>query len=174
MKKVILFAILAVVCLTVILIFVSSVNGKNESVEQFKEYLEQNGFTCSNDICTMQSVSNYDDIAETYTEIYHFKDHTFTAVWVHDDRSNGTAYQMEYVYNYEDNTVTMSRYDTADAIREQKPDTVYLLTREEMLECLKGDVADSEQELLNNMLGFKNVLKTHLDGAGVNLQDIIL
>ena len=173
-KKAILFTALAAVCVGIILIFVCTAAQQKGPINKFKEYLEQNNYSCSKYSCTMQSERVEDDITEIYTEAYHFKEHTFTATWTYEDRSNEAIMQMEFIYNYADNSVTMKRYETADSCKAMEPDTVYLMNNEEMLECIQGDLIDSESELCDQMLSLKNVLKQHLEEAGVTVQDITL
>ena len=173
-KKAILFTGLATVCVVIILVFVCNAALQKGPIIQFKKYLEQNNYSCSKYTCTMQSERAEDDITEAYTEVYQFKEHTFTATWIHYDRSNTATWQMEFIYNYADDTVTMNRYETAESCASHEPDTVYLMNNEEMPECLKGDLIDSETELCNQMLSFKNVLARHLEEAGVTVQDITL
>lgn len=173
-KKAILFAGLAVICAVVILIFVCNATLQKDPINKFKKYLEQNNYSCSKYTCTMQSERVEDDITETYTEVYQFKKHTFTATWIHYDSSNTAAWQMEFIYNYEDNTVTMNRYESADSCKSLEPDTVYLMNNEEELECIQRELINSDSELYSQMLGFKNVLTVHLEEAGVTVQDIIL
>lgn len=173
-KKAILFTSLAVACVVVILLFVCNATQQKGPVNNFKEYLEQNDYSCSKYTCTMKSERTEDDITETYTEVYHLKKHTFTATWVQKDSSNAAVWQMEFIYNYADDTVTMKRYETADACKKQKPDTVYLMNNEEMLECVQGDYSDSQDELSHQMIRFKNVFKEHLEKSGVTVKDITL
>lgn len=175
-KKAILFAGLAVVCLAVILsICVYTAAMQKQPIHQFKKYLEAHAYSCSKYTCTMQSERVDGDVTETYSEVYQLKEHTFTATWVHTDPAKGgTVWQMEYIYNYADDTVTMKLYDSADACASHEPTTVYVLNNEEELDCTQGDLIDTEQELYNNMFRFKEVLQQHLEEAGVTLQDIIL
>ncbi|MCH5190785.1 MAG: hypothetical protein J1F23_01330 [Oscillospiraceae bacterium] len=173
-KKVILFTGLSVAFAVIILIFVCNAALQKDPINKFKKYLEQNNYSCSKYTCTMQSERVEDDITETYSEIYQFKEHTFTAIWIHYDSSNTATWQMEFIYNYADDTVTMNRYETADSLKAQEPDTVYHMNNEEMLECEKGDLIASESELYNQMLSFKNVFAGHLEEADINIQDITL
>lgn len=121
----------------------------------------------------MQSKIEEGSIEETYTETYNFNDNTFAARFVHDDHSKETVTEMEYVYNYKDDTVTVNQYDTQDASTERKPDAVYALNREEMVECIYGDGSADEIVLYDNMLYFKQVFEKHLEESGVALRDII-
>ena len=173
-KKAILFTGLAVICAIIILIIVCNATMQKDPINKFKKYLEQNNYSCSKYTCTMQSERVEDDMTETYTEVYQFKEHTFTAIWIHYDSSNMATWQMEFIYNYADNTVTMNRYESADSCKSNEPDTVYLMNNEEMPECIQGDLIDSESELCNQMIQFKNVLAGHLEESGVTVQDITL
>lgn len=173
-KKAILFTALTAVCAVIILALVFNAAQQKGPINKFKEYLEQNNYSCSKYSCTMQSERAEDDMTEVYTEAYQFKEHTFTATWTQVNASNEATRQMEFIYNYADNTVTLKRYETADSCKSQEPDTVYLMNNEEELECIQGEVVDSEAELSNQMFGFKNVLKQHLEEAGITVHDIIL
>ena len=172
-KKAKIFAGLAAVCLIVISIFAGAAIAKKRPPDQFVKYLEENGYSCSKDICSMQSKIEEGSISETYTETYNFNDNTFSVKFVHDDRSKEIITEMEYVYNYKDDTVTVNQYDTQDAITERKPDAVYSLNREEMVECIYGEGSADEVVLHDNMLHFKQVFEKHLEESGVTLQDII-
>ena len=173
-KKTKIFAGLAAVCLIILSIFVGTAIAKNEPVmNQFVKYLEENGYSCSEDVCSMQSKIEEGSIEETYTETYNFNDNTFAVKFVHDDRSKEIITEMEYVYNYKDDTITVNQYDTEDAITERKPDAVYSLNREEMVECIYGNGSADEIVLHDNMLRFKQVFVKHLEESGAALQDII-
>ena len=173
-KKAILFTVLAVVCAVIILVLVCCINLQKGPIDTFKKCLEQNNYSCSKYSCTMKSERAEEDITEIYTEVYQFKEHTFTATWTRNDTSNVAVGQMEFIYNYADDTVTMKQYKTADSCKSKEPDTVYLMNNEEMLECIQGDSVDSESELSDQMIGLKNVMKQHLEEAGVTVQDITL
>ena len=168
-----IFVGLAVVCLIILSIFVGTVIAGKRPNKQFITYLEENGYSCSKDICSMQSKIEEGSIAETYTETYNFSEHTFAARFVHEDRSKDIVTEMEYVYNYKDDTVTVNQYDTKDAGTERKPDAVYSLNREEMVECVYGEGSADEIVLYDNMLYFKRVFEKHLEESGVALQDLI-
>ena len=172
-KKAKIIAGFTAVCLIIISIFVGTAIAKKRPSNQFIKYLEENGYSCSKDICSMQSKIEEGSIAETYTETYNFNENTFTASFVHDDRSEEIVTEMEYVYNYKNDTLTVNQYDTKDAGTERKPDAVYSLNREEMVECIYGDGSADETVLYNNMLYFKKVFEKHLEESGVALQDII-
>ena len=174
MKKTVkIFIGLAVVCLIIISIFVGTAIAKKISINQFVKYLEENGYSYSEDICSMQSKIEEGSIAETYTETYNFNDNTFAVKFVHDDHSEEIISEMEYVYNYKDDTVTVNQYNTKDAVTERKPDAVYSLNRDEMVECIYGDGSADEIVLHDNMLRFKQVFEKHLEESGAKLQDII-
>lgn len=172
-KKTKILAGFAAVCLILIAIFVGAAIAKKSPMDQFVKYLEENGYSCSKDICSMQSKREEGSIAETYTEAYHFNDNTFAVTFVHEDRSKEISTEMEYVYHYGEDTVTVNQYDTKAASAERKPDAVYSLNREEMVECIYGDGSADETVLQDNMLRFKQVFETHLEESGVALQDII-
>ncbi|MCH5316261.1 MAG: hypothetical protein J1E81_10120 [Eubacterium sp.] len=173
-KKAILFTALAAICAVIVLIIVGYTAVPKGPIKQLKEYLEQNNYSCSKYTCTMQSERVNDDITEKYTEVYRFKENTFTATWTEVDSSDTAIRQMEFIYNYADNTVTMNRYETADSCKTQVPDTVCFMNNEEILECIQGDLTDSNSELCSQILSFKDVFKQHLEGAGVTVQDITL
>ena len=160
-------------CLILILILASIVIAMKRPTRQFVKYLEKNGYSYSKDICSMQSKIEEGSIAETYTEAYDFDKNTFTAKFIHSDRSKGITTEMEYVYNYKDDTITVNQYDTADAGIEGKPDAVYFLNREGMVECVYGEGGADEVVLYDNMLHFKQLFEKHLEESGVSLQDII-
>ena len=172
-KKAKIFAGFTAICLIIISIFVGTAIAKKISINKFVKYLEENGYSYSEDICSMQSKIEEGSIAETYTETYNFNDNTFTVRFVHDDHSKEISTEMEYVYNYKDDTVTVNQYNTKDASTERKPDAVYSLNREEMVECIYGDGSADETVLHDNMLRFKQVFEKHLEESGVTLQDII-
>ena len=121
----------------------------------------------------MQSQIEEGSIAETYTETYDFNNNTFAVKFVHEDRSKEIITEMEYVYNYKENTVTVNQYDTAEAVIERKPDAVYSLNREDMVECIYGEGRADEIVLYDNMLRFKQVFEKHLEESGVALQNLI-
>ena len=172
-KKTKIFAGLTAVCLIIVSVFVGIAIAKGRPLNQFVKYLEENGYSGSKDICSMQSKIEEGAIAETYTETYNFNENTFAVKFVHDDRSKEIVTEMEYVYNYKDDTVTVNQYDTKDASAERKPDAVYSLNREEMVECIYGDWSADEAVLHENMLRFKQVFEKHLEESGAALQDII-
>ena len=172
-KKAKIFAGLAAVCLVIVAIFAGIAIAQKGPMNRFVKYLEENGYSCSKDICSMQSKIEEGSIAETYTETYDFNDNTFAVRFVHEDRSKEMFTETEYVYNYKDDTVTVNQYDTQDASTERKPDAVYSLNREEMVECIYGDGSADEIVLHDNMLRFKQVFEKHLEESGVTLQDII-
>lgn len=172
-KKTKILVCVAIVCLIMISIFAGIALAGRSPINQFKRYLEEIGYSCSNDICSMQSNIEDGSIAETYTERYNFNENTFTARFVHDDRSEETVTEMEYVYDYKADTITVNQYDTKDAGTERKPDAVYSLNREGMVECIYGDGTADEAVLYDNMIRFKKVFEKHLEESGVSLQDII-
>ena len=172
-KKTKIFVCVAIVCLIVLSIFAGIALARKSPIHQFKTYLEEIGYSCSKDICRMQSTIEDGSIAETYTETYNFNEKTFTARFVHDDRSKEIVTEMEYVYNYKEDTITVHQYDTKDAGTERKPDAVYTLNREELVECIYGDGTADEVVLYDNMIHFKKVFEKHLAESGVSLQDLI-
>ena len=173
MKKKKILAVLAAIFLIVILIIAGVVIAQKGPMHQFVKYLEKDGYSCAKDICSKQTKMEEGSISETYTETYNFSENTFAVSFVHDDRSKEIVTEMEYVYNYKDDTTTVNQYDTADASIKRKPDAVYILNREEMVECIYGQGDADETVLYDNMLRFKKVLDKHLEGSGVALKDII-
>ena len=158
--------ILAVIIVCVIIV-------QKKPISQFKKYLKENEFSSSGDTYSRQSKTEDEDAIGTYTETYNFKEHTLIATFVQYDRTDETTVEMEYIYNYAEDTVTVNQYDTAKAKADGKPDAVYLLNREEMFECVYGDESTAKTELYSTMLEFKKVMEKHLEEAGVSLQDIM-
>lgn len=179
-KKFKIIAGISVVCLIVISVIVCVVilqkkqtdQPMNPSVEQFGKYLEENGYSVSNGIYSMQSKIENDSITETYTESYNLKAHIFTSSFVRYDASKDVTTEMEYVYNYADDTVTVNQYDTEDSRTKGKPDTVYILNRSEIVECIEGNGTADETELYNTIIQFKEVFKKHIEKSGVLLDDM--
>lgn len=174
-KKVILISGAAILCIILTLAVVFAFVLPNKPIHQFKKYLRENNYLCWDDVCIMQSdVKNDDkDVNETYTEVYRFNDYTFTAIWVSEDRSGNAFWQMEFIYDYKEDVVTMNQYVSADSVDAESPASSYLLNKDEELAYLNGKTVDSESDLSLKMLQFKKVMRDQLNEAGISLQDII-
>lgn len=172
-KKGKIFIVLAAVCLIIVGIFLCSTMIKRGPVNKFKNYLKEHEFSSSGDTYSMQSEMKDEFVTETYTETYNLKAHTLTARFTRYDRTDEITTEMEYIYNYAENTVRVNQYDRTKSKIDVSPDAIYFLNQEEMFECISGEESPEETEIYNHMFELKEVLEKHLEQAGVTLQEII-
>lgn len=177
-KIVIGFIIVCLLLVFTIILLTNSASSNKSSINTFQKYLVKNKeYISSKNICTRESEKSDDLTNEKYTEIYNFTEHTFTTILVHYNNSDQSSNEFEYIYDFNENTVTLNMYDTNESRDNRDPNTIYSFSREEVLDCIKGNHIEIDSvfynQILESMQDIKKVVKNDLEEAGIILKDII-